>query len=185
MRDLLVEVLSGLVRIPSINPNYPGCVYEELVGGETAANEFLAGHYADAGLKVSWVERDKGRANLVGVAAGSGGSGAKSLALNGHVDVVPPGDLSQWTTGDPFSGQVADGRVYGRGAVDMKGGLVAALLAAAALQHAGVGLEGDLILHSVAGEETGDHDVGVNAVIEAGFGGDAAIVGEGPVKFFV
>jgi acetylornithine deacetylase len=98
--------------------------------------------------------------------------------LNGHVDVVPPGDLSHWTTGDPFSGRVAEGRVYGRGAVDMKGGLVAALLAAAALHEAGVGLGGDLILHSVAGEETGDHDIGVNAVIEAGFGGDAAIVGE-------
>ena len=178
MRTEMVSALSDLLAIPSVNPNYPGCVYDELVGGETEANKYMEKLYRNAGCKVSWVEREKGRANLVGLLAGSGGGGARSLTLNGHVDVVPPGDLSKWTDRDAFSGRVRDDKVFGRGATDMKGGLIAAAMAATALSRSGVGLKGDLILHSVTGEETGDHDVGVRAVVEEGFGGDAAIVGE-------
>jgi acetylornithine deacetylase/succinyl-diaminopimelate desuccinylase family protein len=177
--DRAVDVLTGLIGIPSINPNYPGCVYDELVGNETEANRFLAGYYREAGLDVEWVEREEGRANLVGVLRGTGASGGRSLAVNGHVDVVPPAELSDWTTTpDPFRATVRDGVIYGRGASDMKGGLVAALLAAEAIERSGVRLRGDLLLHSVVGEETGDHQAGVEAVIEAGYGGDGAIVAE-------
>lgn len=178
MGDRVVEIVTGLIAVPSINPNYPGCVYEELVGNETEANRFLAGHYREAGLRLEWIEREKGRANLVGVLPGTEGSHARCLAINGHVDVVPPGPLSEWTTNDPFRATVRDGMICGRGASDMKGGLVAALLAADVLHGIGLRLRGDLILHSVVGEETGDHKVGVGAVIEAGFGGNAAIVAE-------
>lgn len=178
MEGQIAGMVSELVAIPSVNPNYPGCVYEDHLGGETAANKALAEFYRDSGLDVSWVERVEGRANLVGRLPGSGGDKAKSLVVCGHIDVVPPGDLDDWKTGEPFVPTVLDGKIYGRGTSDMKGGLVAAVLGVAALREAGVQLRGDLTLQSVVGEETGDHDVGVQAVIDEGFVGDAAIVAE-------
>jgi acetylornithine deacetylase len=178
MAGRAVDIMAELIAVPSINPNYPGSVFEEHIGKETEANRLLAAHYGDAGLAVEWIERQEGRANLVGVLDGTEGVAGRDLAINGHVDVVPPGALADWSTDDPFHATVRDGAVIGRGASDMKGGLVAALLAADAIRQTGLRLAGRLILHSVVGEETGDHEVGVDAVIDAGFGGDAAIVAE-------
>src|SRR5206468_91213 len=124
------------------------------------------------------VEAEALRANLVGVLEGTHASGGKSLIFNGHVDVVPPGDDKNWSDGNPFSGRVENGRVYGRGACDQKGGLIGQAMAAIALRRAGVRLKGDLILESVVGEEVMDHDAGVDAVTRAGFRADAAIVSE-------
>jgi acetylornithine deacetylase/succinyl-diaminopimelate desuccinylase family protein len=88
------------------------------------------------------------------VVAGSiiGTGGGPSLAFNGHVDVVPVGDTTAWTH-DPWRGEVADGRLWGRGAADMKGGVACALVAMRALRDAGVTLSGDLWAHVVCDEE--------------------------------
>jgi acetylornithine deacetylase/succinyl-diaminopimelate desuccinylase-like protein len=102
----------------------------------------------------------------------------KSLIFNGHVDVVQPGDARSWSDGNPFSGRIDGGRVYGRGACDEKGGVIGQALAAVALRRAGVVLKGDLILESVVGEEVMDHDAGADAVTRAGFRADAAIVSQ-------
>ncbi len=81
-----------------------------------------------------------------------GAGGGRSLALNGHVDVVPVGETSAWSH-DPWGGEVADGRLWGRGAADMKGGVAAALVAIRALHEADVRLAGDVWAHVVADEE--------------------------------
>lgn len=87
------------------------------------------------------------------VAARRPGAGnGRSLALNGHVDVVPGGDRRTWSH-DPWSGEIADGKLWGRGAADMKGGVACALMAAWVLQEADVRLAGDLWLHIDADEE--------------------------------
>lgn len=184
-RDAIVATLSDLIRVPSVNPNYPHFegVPTGAGTGESAANEVLRPVYAAAGCEVDAFEAVAGRANLVGVRRGSqpGGTkagGALSLILNGHVDTVAPGDLANWTSGNPFDGRVENGRVVGLGASDMKSGLVAAAWAARALEIAGVGLRGDLIVESVVGEEMMEHEAGTTATIKRGHVADAAIVAE-------
>jgi acetylornithine deacetylase len=102
-------------------------------------------------------------------------AGGRDLILNGHVDVVPPGDPDSWSL-SPWDGRVADGRVWGRGALDMKGGLVAGLFAADAIQKAGVRLKGRLVLQSVIGEEDGG--VGTLAAVQRGYRADGAVIME-------
>jgi acetylornithine deacetylase len=98
---------------------------------------------------------------------------ARSLILNGHVDVVPTGDDSSWTDG-PWSGAVRDGCLWGRGACDMKGGLVAGIAAIAALQHLDIRPRGDVLVESVIGEETGG--AGTLATLIRGYRADAALI---------
>lgn len=111
--------------------------------------------------------------NVVGILKGSGNG--RSLVLNGHVDVVPEGDLNKWAN-DPYSGKVIDGKLYGRGATDMKGGNVSMLLALDAIKGVNVKLKGDVIFHSVIEEESGG--AGTLAAIERGYIGDAALIPE-------
>jgi len=99
-----------------------------------------------------------------------------SILFNGHVDVVPA-NASKWSR-DPFSGLVTDTDVHGRGATDDKGGVVAAAFAALALKRAGVKLKGDVVLQAVVGEETGDHQYGTSAALDAGYTADAAVIVE-------
>ena len=164
-----------LVRIPSVG------------GAEGAAQERVAEWLEADGLAVDrWqldldalaehpdysaeVERDEAL-GVVGRLAG-GGDG-RTLILNGHVDVVPAGDPESWTV-PPFEGVLRDGRVYGRGAVDMKGGLVAGMEALAAVRSSGAELEGQALLQSVVGEEDGG--VGTLAAVLRGHVGDGAVV---------
>jgi len=175
MREEIVDTVCSAVRIPSVNPKYPGQNYDEVVGGETRANEYFAGHYRVLGADVELYEAEAKRANLIGVWKGAGGG--KSLIFNGHVDVVPVSDPDKWEFGDPFSGKIKDGRIYGRGSTDMKSGITAQLKAAQAIQRAGLRLKGDLILESVVGEEVMDHLAGVTAVAKK-YKADAAIVSE-------
>ncbi|MDT7571332.1 MAG: acetylornithine deacetylase [Actinomycetota bacterium] len=100
---------------------------------------------------------------------------AATVVLNGHIDVVPPGDVTAWST-SPWSGEVRDGQVYGRGACDMKGGLACQLLAVDVLRAAGVRLRGSLLVQSVVGEEDGG--LGTFATVRRGYRGDLAIVSE-------
>ncbi|MEV7965753.1 ArgE/DapE family deacylase [Sphaerisporangium sp. NPDC088356] len=175
LTDRLVASLVDAIAIPSVNPRYPGQEYDKVVGAEGDVSALLADLYTEAGADVGKVTVERGRDNACGVIHGAGGG--RSLLLNGHVDVVPSGRLDRWR-GDPFRAQVTDDTVIGRGATDMKGGLVAAAYAALALRRAGVRLAGDLVLQAVVGEEVGDHEAGTTAVLEAGYGADAAIVCE-------
>jgi acetylornithine deacetylase/succinyl-diaminopimelate desuccinylase family protein len=176
LRDDLLAAVSEAIRIPSVNPNYPGQVYDDLLGGESDVSRYMAGIYERAGAEVDVFSTVPGRENAVGVVRGRGAG--RSLIYCGHVDVVPAGDLALWTSGDPFSGRIDGDRIWGRGSTDMKAGIVAQAFAAIALRQAGVRLDGDLILESVVGEETMDHEAGVTAVCERGYTADAAIVSE-------
>ena len=102
-------------------------------------------------------------------------SGGRDLLLNGHIDIVPAADESAWTT-PPFEPTMRGGRVYGRGAADMKGGLSCALLAAKAIRDAGIRLRGRLAVTSVVGEEDGG--TGTLATILRGHTADGAVVVE-------
>jgi len=177
LQDLLVE----LIRTPS-------------VGGSDAENGVqveLAGWLRELGLEIDhWqlpleellaqpqfpgVEVDRDEAwGLVGRLPGTGGG--RTLMLNGHVDVVPAGDLDTWTAGDPFSGSVRRGEVVGLGACDMKGGLVSALWAVRALARSGVPLRGDVLIAGVQGEEDGG--LGTYAAIRRGWTADACVIPE-------
>ncbi|CAN5703464.1 M20/M25/M40 family metallo-hydrolase [soil metagenome] len=176
MRGEILATLAELVRIPSITPKYPGLDYDEVVGGETRCNRALIPTYEAAGCAIDMWAEEPGRDNLVGVVKGTGGG--RSLILNGHIDTVPPGEPETWKWGDPWSGRIEDGRLYGLGSTDMKAGIVAIAKAAEALKRAGIALLGDLIIESVVGEESMDHECGVTATVRRGYSADAAIVSE-------
>jgi acetylornithine deacetylase/succinyl-diaminopimelate desuccinylase family protein len=176
LRDELVEAISRAVQIPSVNPKYPGQVYDEVVGGEGDVSRFMADIYHSFGAEVDLFAIEPGRDNAVATVRGAGGG--RSLIYNGHVDVVPPGDPQNWRSGDPFSGRVDRDRVWGRGATDMKAGILAQAFAARALVDEGVRLAGDLILQAVVGEEVMDHECGVTATVRRGYRADAAVVSE-------
>lgn len=183
--DGLLDFLERLVAIPSLD------------GAETDSQRFVAAWLADAGLEADvWpidleqlalhplygaeVERTEAL-GLVGwtgrPAGGRPGArgGGRDLMLNGHIDVVPPGDLAAWTT-PPWEPALRDGRLYGRGAVDMKGGLCCALFAVKAVHDAGVKLRGRLSVASVVGEEDGG--TGTLATLLRGHTAHGAVVVE-------
>lgn len=110
---------------------------------------------------------------LVG-ATEDGGDGP-TLILQGHVDVVPPGDLAAWD-GDPFVPRVTGDVVHGRGACDMKAGLAAHLAALEAIRAAGIRLRGRVAAHFVVGEEDGG--LGAFGTLRRGHGGDACVITE-------
>jgi acetylornithine deacetylase len=116
------------------------------------------------------------RARGLGVAGAIGQDrGGRSLIFNGHTDVVPAGDTGNWRY-PPWRGTIDNGRVYGRGAVDMKGGLCCALFAAKAIRDAGVRLDGRLVVESVSGEEDGG--LGTLAAVLCGYTADGAVIVE-------
>jgi acetylornithine deacetylase len=175
LADELVAAVTAAVRIPSISPRYPGQDYAALLGGEGEVSRFVADIYRLAGAEVDLFALERGRENAVGVITGSGGG--RSLIFNGHVDVVPSGEEA-WRSGGPWSGLVENGRIWGRGSCDMKGGVLAQAFAAVALNRAGLRLRGDLVLEAVVGEEMMEHELGTTACIERGYRADAAIVAE-------
>jgi acetylornithine deacetylase len=176
LHEQTVQRLSELIRIPSITPNYPGQDPASLVGQESRCAALLAELYVQAGAEVDVFGQVAGRDNAVGRIRGAGGG--RSLLFNGHTDVVPPGPASDWTHSDPWSGAIARDRVWGRGASDMKAGLIAQAMAAVALREAGVTLAGDLIVEGVVGEEMMEHTLGTTACVERGYRADAAVVAE-------
>jgi acetylornithine deacetylase len=157
-----VERLVGeLVAIDSVNPT--------LVAGGAGEEEiarFTAGWMERAGLEVELVEAAPGRPSVVGTARGRGGG--RSLLLCGHLDTVGVEGMK-----DPHVPRVRDGRLHGRGGYDMKGGVAACMLAAAAL--AGDRLAGDVVVAAVADEE--HSSIGIQAALER-LRADAAIVTE-------
>jgi acetylornithine deacetylase/succinyl-diaminopimelate desuccinylase-like protein len=157
--DELIELLRGLIRIPSINPPPP-----DAPDGELTAARWIADRLADAGLRPEIVEPVPGRGSVSARLRGDG-SGGDPLLLLGHLDVVPA-PPERWTH-DPFAADVADGYIWGRGAVDMKNlvamELVVVRLLAAEARAAGrdpatdpvPGLTRDVIFTVTADEEAG------------------------------
>ncbi|CAG0934473.1 acetylornithine deacetylase [Thermoflexales bacterium] len=140
-RNHLQQLLADLVHINSINPSLvPGSA------GEREIAAYLTSAMQRLGLTVAQHEPAPNRVSVVGTLPGSGKG--KSLMLNGHIDTVGVEHMP-----NPFSGEIREGKLYGRGAYDMKGGVAAMLTAAKALRDAGLALKGDLLLAAVADEE--------------------------------
>lgn len=159
----LTERLSSLVRTRSVNG----------VDSERAMAELIAGMLEPTGCELAFVESLPGRPSLAAVL--SGAAERPRVILNGHTDTVPPDDLELWTV-DPFAGEVRDGRVWGRGSVDMKGSLVCQIACAHVLARLRDRMRGTLVLHFAVGEEVGER--GTTSLLEEGFGGDLGIVTE-------
>lgn len=168
-RDELIALVQDLVRIPSENPKLSGVSD----GGEARVQDRVSAALAPAGFTIDRWDAEPGRPDLVGTLKGTGGG--PSLAINGHIDVVPAGDPANWPH-DPFAATIADGMIWGRGASDMKGGVGAMIHAAVTLHRLGIRLKGDLYVESVIDEETGGP--GTRSTIERGYRPDFAIVTE-------
>jgi len=168
--ELLVSTLAELVRVPSITGSPE----------ESELQHLLAARFDDAGLEVDlWREdldalaTDPGfpgteapREEAWGLVGTTPGAGAPALVLNGHVDVVPVGDRRSWRH-DPFAAVVESGRLHGRGACDMKGGIAASIIAVEALIEMKPDFPGALEISGTVDEETG------------GYGGVAYLAKEG------
>ena len=178
-RERLVEDLQALIRIPSVT------------GSEEAVAEWAEEALRALGLAVEvvlpdldvlradpdWPGEEMARTSLPVVIGRVGPTGGRRIILSGHLDVVPPGDPATWTS-DPWAGDVRDGRLFGRGACDMKGGVASILGAIRGLGTSGdlERLGGELIVAFVPSEEDGGQ--GTLAAIRAGVVGDLAIIPE-------
>jgi acetylornithine deacetylase len=132
---------------------------------------------AEPGFPGVEVDRSAAGGAAHGVVARLPGAGdGPTLMLAAHVDVVPPGDLGAWRRPDPYEGAFVGGRVVGRGACDMKGGLASALLAVEALRETAVPLRGDVLVACVEGEEDGG--LGMFATLRRGWRADACVIPE-------
>jgi acetylornithine deacetylase len=185
-RDEIVHDLSGLVQVPSVT------------GQEGEAQKYMHRLYSDLGLKVTSLDTDldkmlrheayvksdfdyRGRPNIVGVMEGN--PSARSLVLNGHIDVVPPEPIVEWEF-PPWEGRVVGNKLYGRGACDMKAGLMANYHALKALLETEFKPEGTVILQSVIEEEPMAGG-GTLACLVEGFTADALIIPEPNMKIMI
>lgn len=172
--DALIATLSDLVAFESDH------------GRELDIQHHLAGLLAGMGMQTDVWDIDLDglrehpaygaeieREQAIGLVGRWGAGAGRKLILNGHVDVVPPGESERWSV-PPFQATVRDGRVYGRGAVDMKGGLCCAIHAVRAIMEARLELAGEVLIQPVVGEEDGG--AGTLAAVVRGHRADAAIV---------
>lgn len=174
-KDEIVRFLQSLIRIPSVT------------GEEKEIQSFIAKRLEAMDLEVDVWEPDlerlkrhlgyvpvemgyENRPNVVGVYRGMGGG--RSLLFNGHVDVIPAEPRAAWRH-DPWKGEIEGGKLYGRGASDMKGGLAAMTMALDCVIRAGVKLHGDVILEYVVDEEVSGH--GTLDCVLRGYRADAGI----------
>ena len=174
------QLVRELVRIPSVSGSDAECEIQAWLADWLRAEGFEVDHWRlpleELTSQPDFPGMEVSRSEAWGVVARLPGSGGgRSLLLNGHVDVVPPGDRQAWGD-DPFSGRLDGDAVYGRGACDMKGGLAAAMLALRALRRSGVRLAGDVLLAGVAGEEDGG--LGTYALLRRGWRADACVITE-------
>lgn len=165
--------------------------FDTTAGNELAAQEWLCSMLKARGLDVDmWVpdaaemrkkypffkgsrESFEGSPNVVGIYKGTGGG--RSLIINGHIDVVPVGNLRDWSV-DPFGGVIQENKIIGRGVSDMKNGHAIFLFCLDVLKKLNIKLKGDLLLESVIDEETGG--AGTLAAAMRGYHADAAIFPE-------
>jgi succinyl-diaminopimelate desuccinylase len=161
-RDELVELARQLIRFPTVNP--PGDAYQpcaEFIGRRLAARGFAVEY-----VRATGTPGDSDRHPRINVIARRAGARpGPCVHFNGHIDVVETG--GGWTR-DPFAGLVHDGRLFGRGACDMKGGLAAAIIAVEALIDSGAELPGALEISGTVDEESGGYG-GVHYLAERGW----------------
>ncbi len=165
MRDEIIEITADFVKIPNVNP--PGENYPKFT-------DYYAKRTKELGLEATIIEVPKERVEAMGyelprtnaLATLRGTEGKPVLHMNGHFDVVPVG--SSWTR-DPFEAEIEDGKMYGRGASDMKGSIAAQLMATAAIKRAGIKLKGTIVCSATCDEETGGQ-LGAGYVVEKGYG---------------
>ncbi len=168
--DEVVELTRSLVRIPSVYR--PG----ESGANEAEAAAFVASWFRREGLPVDIQEVAPGRPNVLSW-IGEKSTGQRCLLLEGHTDVVTEGDPTAWSS-PPFAAEMRDGRIYGRGAADMKSGLAAAMIALAAFKRAGVTPRGKILVGALVDEE--DAMIGVRHLVKSAAGRelDAAVICE-------
>lgn len=143
-KESQIRLLQSLVQAASPNP--PGNTVE--------AAEVLRRYLSDRGISSEIVEAQPGLHNLVSEFQGRAGPGPR-VVLNGHIDVFPVPEITDNWTRDPWSGDVENGRIYGRGVVDMKSGTASLVIAYAALYARRKSMRGSVALCAVADEETG------------------------------
>ena len=159
--DEIVDFTAQLIRIPTINPpgdNYEACA--KLIGKRLIEGGFVVDYIPAIGRPEHTLSHP--RVNVIGCRRGR--AERPLIHLNGHFDVVPAG--AGWTV-DPFDGVVRDGRIYGRGACDMKSGLAAAVYAAEAIRRADVPLAGSIEISGTPDEESGGF-AGVEYLVRQG-----------------
>jgi succinyl-diaminopimelate desuccinylase len=161
-REEMVELARALIRFPTINP--PGEAYQPCA-------EFIGRRLSDRGFAVNYVRAagtpgDSERHPRINVIARRQGNAAgPSVHFNSHIDVVQTG--AGWTV-DPFAAVIRDGKIYGRGACDMKGGLAASIIAVEALIDSGMELPGALEISGTVDEESGGYG-GVHYLAQRGW----------------
>jgi acetylornithine deacetylase len=176
----LVDSLVDSVRVPSVTGTAEESQLQHDQAAELAGYGFdvdswkfdldaLTAHPQFPGIETN---RQEG----YGLAATLGGNGIPALVLQGHIDVVPTGDLGKWHDRDAFSGSIRGGTLHGRGACDMKAGVAANMAVARTLAASGVTLERPLGIHSVVSEEDGG--LGAFATLLRGHTGEAAVITE-------
>jgi acetylornithine deacetylase len=190
-RDEIVQYLQSLVRIRSVNPVF---AHSEPIE-ERACQEAIAATLTDIGFtdvdlwepdaealrskylgKPGYTPNRKfaNRPNLVARLPGTGGG--RSLFLTGHIDVVGADpDTENWLH-DPWSATLDDGKIYGRGTADMKGGIAAMIQAVRLIHEAGLRLKGDVLVGTVVDEETGS--MGMLSLVDRGYRADAGVMTE-------
>ncbi|OIB58068.1 M20 family metallopeptidase [Natrialba sp. SSL1] len=158
----LPSLAAALVRLESENPP----------GNESACAEYVHDWFTHHGIESTLVDEPDPDRKQVGARIGSG---RPTVVLNGHLDVVPAGDPDEWTY-PPYGGVIEDGRLYGRGSVDMKTAIAIAMLTALNLRSAieNGSLDGSIVVHAAMGEETADP--GTKSLLDAGFDGDIGVV---------
>jgi acetylornithine deacetylase len=177
----IVIDLAGLVRVPSVSGSVDEIDIQHLLSDRMTAMDLDVDTW-QIPLEETLAEPDfpgveVNRSEAWGVVGRVAGCGSvSSLMLNAHVDVVPPGDLRAWEGADPFSGRVTGDTVEGRGACDMKAGLVASLWAVRGITELKVLLRGDLVLATVVGEEDGG--LGTYALLRRGWRADGCVIPE-------
>jgi acetylornithine deacetylase len=166
---LLPEYTAFLSKLVRINSSY--CAEKE-------AQLFVKSKMESFGLQVrTFLSRSSGESmNLAAKIRGTDSKNSKSLILNAHCDTAPVDDPGRWSR-SPISGEVAGGRLFGRGAQDDKAGIAVILLAANVLKNLGVILKGDLIIESVIEEETTGN--GSKVLVENGYTADGVLICDG------
>lgn len=159
--EKLIRLLEKLVSMPS----YPGVETQE-----TEVARYIHEVFSESGICSEVIPVIDGRANVLASLKGTGGG--RSLLLTGHMDTVPPYDMKE----DPFEMKEKNGKLYGRGVVDMKGALACMMMAMIAIKNSGIQLKGDLFFAGVIDEE--DKSEGTRALLKSGFHADGAIIGE-------
>ncbi len=153
----LIRWVQELTRIPSVWRPDEGI-------GEEAAARWVEARCREIGLKTHFEVVEPGRPNVI--AMFSSNHSGRTLMFEGHTDVVTEGDPALWTD-PPFSATIRDGRIYGRGANDMKAGLVCAMIAAKAIAQSGVKLRGNILIGALCDEE--GRMIGVKHFVENGW----------------